>query len=109
MDTAIYPVQDDEEEEEKRSWMIDQTQNMENEAWLVEQIKNNNKIMIVSDGSFHPDYKVGTSAWVITSESNHNTRIHGDNIIPGEIYLQCSHWSELWRYDWSNSTHYNDM
>ena len=51
--------------------------------------------MIVSDGAYHPSYKVGTSAWVITSENDTSQRLYADNIVPGDDYLQCPHRSEL--------------
>ena len=51
--------------------------------------------MIVSDGTYQPRYKVGTAAWVITPGSNTSRRLYGNNVVPGETYLQCSHLSEL--------------
>ena len=78
-------------EENNMSWMVKHTFDNANEDWLVQQLRRNHKIMIISDGSYHPVNKVGTSAWVITAETNTSRRIHGDNVIPGEHYLQCPH------------------
>ena len=51
----------------------------------------NYKILIVSDGSYHPEYEIGTSAWVVTAESYTSKRVYADNIVLGETYLQCPH------------------
>ena len=75
--------------------MIDQTFNTEEENWIENELRNEKRIMIVSDGSYHPRYEVGTAAWVITSGSNTSRRLYGNNVVPGETYLQCSHRSEL--------------
>lgn len=83
----MHQLTKEEKEEEKMSQMIDQTMCAEHEAWLVTQIRNNTKIMIVSDGFFHLDCNVGASVWVIASESDTNIRMGGDSIIPGEKYL----------------------
>ena len=83
------------QEEMKMHWMIDQIFNDTAENWIAQELRNNKSIMIVSDGSYHPKYEVGTAAWVITSETNTSRRLYGNNIVPGEAYLQCSHRSEL--------------
>ena len=51
--------------------------------------------MVVSDGSYHPEFKTGTASWVITSTNNTGRRIYGYNIVPGEQHVQCPHRSEL--------------
>lgn len=75
--------------------MIDQIYNRQTEDWIAEQMRLNYKILIVSDGSYHPEYEIGTSSWVITAESDTSRRVYADNIVPGETYLQCPHRSEL--------------
>ena len=52
-------------------------------------------MLIVSDGSYHPEIKVGTAAWIITTESTLSTPIFGDNIIPGDSIIQYLYHSEL--------------
>ena len=85
----------DEQEEEKMKWMVSNTYNRQDEQWIVNQLRQGQRIMIVSDGSYHPTHEVGTSAWVITSSTDTSRRIYGDNIVPGDSYVQCAHRSEL--------------
>ena len=82
-------------EEEKKVWMVNNVYNQQEEQWIVEQLRQNIPLMIVSDGSYHPQHKVGTSAWVIASTSDTSRRIQGDNIVPGQAHVQCPHRSEL--------------
>ena len=65
----IQPTQD-QQEQDKQLWMIDQKYNQQEEAWIADQLRLNHKIMIVSDGSYHPEHEIGTSAWVITTEND---------------------------------------
>ena len=51
--------------------------------------------MIVSDGSFHLDHKMGTAGWFITTKKDYSKFVIGDNIVPGDATSQCSHRSEL--------------
>ena len=83
------------QEHAKMDWMVQSTYNNQDEEWIVQQLRQNDRIMIVSDGSYHPKHKVGTSAWVITSEADTSRRIYGDNIVPGDACVQCPHRSEL--------------
>ena len=50
--------------------MINNLCGNENELWLVDNIKQGDQVFIVSDGSFNPEMKMGTAAWVITSSSD---------------------------------------
>lgn len=84
-----------EHDEATLNWTIEETLNDHNMAWLAEQLLLGKNIMVVSDGSFHPDYGAGASSWVITSPSNTDIRVYGDNIIPGNKYVQCAHRIEL--------------
>ena len=58
--------------------------------------KNQSGITIraVSDGSYHPTYQYGTSAWIIKTQNN-DCAITGANVVPGDAKSQCSHCSEL--------------
>ena len=85
----------EQKEEEKKAWMIQTTYNQQQEPWIVNQLRLQHPIMIVSDGSYHPEHQVGTSAWVITSEEDTTRRIYGDNVVPGDNHIQCPHRSEL--------------
>jgi len=78
-----------------RSWMKNTTYHNTYEGWIAEQLQTEEGIIIVSDGSYHPNYEIGTSAWVITSLQNTTKRLCGDNAVPGDTYVQCSHRSEL--------------
>ena len=48
----------------------------------------------MSDGSYHPQLKAGTSAWWIKTEDG-QLQFGGNNIVPGQAADQCSHCSEL--------------
>ena len=56
-------------------WMIQDTQNAQHEKWIATRIKQQDHIMLVSDGSYHPDMKKGTAAWVMTTKSNTSKRL----------------------------------
>ena len=56
----------------KYKWMITGQSNRCNRRWLAQQLLQGKKLMAVSDGSFHPDYEVGSSSWVITEKTNTN-------------------------------------
>ena len=79
----------------KISWMIKHDYKQQDEAWIMQQVKEGHRLMIVSDGSYHPEYKMGTAAWVITTSNDTTRRIYADNTVPGHKYLQCPHRSEL--------------
>ena len=53
-----------------------------------------NTAIAVSDGSYHPDHKKGTAAWVI-HDTISKAEITGNNNVPGHSTVQCSHRSEL--------------
>jgi len=55
----------------------------------------NTKVMIVSDGLFHLDFRIGATAWVITTLISLYKPVYGDNITPKKKRIQCSHRSEL--------------
>ena len=94
-ENIIHQTTTEEKDEQNMTWMINQVYNTPAENWIIQQLRHGHKLMVVSDGSYHPQYKVGTSAWVITSENDTSQRIYADNIIPGDEYLQCPHRSEL--------------
>jgi len=51
------------------NWMIYRTEG--NEQELIYQVKiKRAKVMIVSNGLYHPEYQKGTSAWIITTQSS---------------------------------------
>lgn len=58
-------------------------------------MKQGDQVLIVSDGSFHPEMKMVTAAWVITSSSDHTCYLLVDNLTPRDSKTQCSHRSEL--------------
>lgn len=76
-------------------WMITGQSHRCNRQWIAQKLLQGNKLMAVSDGSFHPEYQVGSSSWVITEKSNTKRSIQGKNIIPGDKSVQCPHRSEL--------------
>ena len=81
-------------EEDWTAWMISSTEGVE--SHLVHHVKeSNSKVMIVSDGSFHPDYQLGTASWIITSVESWRHPMFGSNITPGPNNMQCSHRSEV--------------
>ena len=44
---------------------------MQLEGYIIDKVKEKGAIFyLISDGSFHLEYKVGTSVWIITSSSN---------------------------------------
>ena len=85
----------DEQEEQKMNWMIHTRHNIPEEEWIILQLRERQPIMIVSDGSYHPEFQIGTSAWVITSATNTSRRVYADNLVPGQPHVQCPHRSEL--------------
>ena len=77
------------------TWMVRQTyQPKEHINHLVRALRENKKVIAVSDGSFHPDLQHGTAAWVIRTEDD-NRIITGNNLVPGDRAAHCSHRSEL--------------
>ena len=62
---------------------------------MVDKIKQGDQVCIVSDDSFHPEMKIGTAAWVITSSSDHRHHFIGYNSTLGASETQCFHRSEL--------------
>lgn len=82
-------------EDIKMKWMVQETLNDEHEDWIAQQMRDGQSIMVASDGSFHPEHKVGTSSWVITSETDTSRQMHGDNVMPGAKCFHCPHRSEL--------------
>ena len=52
-------------------------------------------MVIVSDGSYSPDIKIGASAWAIGIKGTLNQYIFRNNIVPGIEGNQCPHHSEL--------------
>ena len=66
-----------------------------NEKRFIERVRMNNKVIIASDESYHPEWKVGTRAQIITTKSLLTSSIFRDNIIPGSSNVQCSYQSKL--------------
>ena len=60
---------------------------------LIQDFRND-KAIAVSDGSFHPEHKVGTAAWTIESWDG-TEYIRGGGRIPGHPEAQGSYRSEL--------------
>ena len=52
------------------------------------------KFKIVSDGSFCPDSKLGTAAWILEL-GDEGIQIHGATQVTGASEHQCTHRSEL--------------
>lgn len=86
-----------EQDENNLQWVINDTwqRNQGDTDYIIQELREGNSLIAVSDGSFHPEYKTGTAAWVITSPSNHQRRIYGNNVAPGQEHDQCPHRSEL--------------
>ena len=77
------------------AWMMKPQPLQQHEPWLAQQLQQNSHIMIVCDGSYHPEKQIGTSSWVVTSINDTSKRIFGSNIVPGDSIHHCSHRSEL--------------
>lgn len=75
--------------------MVTPLDNRENSEWIVNKLRNNIALNIVSDGSYHPSFDIGSSSWVITAEDSTRHKLKGKNIVPGDKVDQCSHRSEL--------------
>ena len=69
--------------EPDQDWMINNLYCNENELWLVDKIKQGDQFQVVTDGSFHPEMKTGTSAWLINSSSDRRYYLLRDNLNPG--------------------------
>ena len=54
-------------------------------------LNQNKKVVIVSDGLFHPEMKIRAIEWVIEIEGLDNGYIYGNNITPGPLETQCLH------------------
>lgn len=57
------------------------------ERWIAEKKQADKGIMIVSDGSYHPQYDISTFTCVITSIKHTNRCLCSDNAVPGDKYL----------------------
>ena len=77
------------------SWMVTKQDFVQHIPWLVEQLWNDEPLIGVSDGSYHPDFGIGTSSWAITGQTRHHKKVTGGNIVPGHSSVQCPHRSEL--------------
>ena len=75
-------------------WMVENIRNFEYSASLAQHLQNGQMLMVVSDGLYRPDFKIGTAAWVI-KHSGDNEALTGDNLVPGDANSQCSHCSKL--------------
>ena len=93
-DRQIPRPSTEEKEDRKMEWMINNTYNQQHTHQLAQYLLEGHNLTAVSDGSFHPEYKIGTSAWVIKHPAD-NRAIYGDNLVPGSDDIQCSHRSEL--------------
>ena len=91
-DTNLQPI-DTYNETLSTAWMIKNTYQLPQEHRIATAIRNNSAIA-VSDGSFHPEHKKGTAAWII-HDCNTKAEVHGNNNVPGHSSVQCSHRSEL--------------
>jgi hypothetical protein len=61
---------------------------------LINGLRHNTSVL-VSDGSFHPDFNVRSAAFVWAADDNHTDVCVGRIITPGELGIHCSHRSEL--------------
>jgi len=73
--------------------MIDKSEG--DDALLTSKIRQQYKVLIISDGSYHPTFQLGTAAWVITTIHTLYSLVYRDNIIPGDSVIQYSHRSEI--------------
>ena len=73
--------------------MIDKSEG--DDALLTSKIRQQYKVLIISDGSYHPIFQLGTAAWVITTIHTLYSLVYRDNIIPGDSVIQYSHRSEI--------------
>ena len=77
-----------------KRWMVRNTFQTQHENIIATHLRHGQTVMAVSDGSYHPELKHCTSAWVIRPD-NKATSILGKNLVPGGKEVQCSHRSEL--------------
>ena len=91
-DTRLQPI-DTYNETLSTAWMIKNTYQLPQEHRIATAIRNNSAIA-VSDGSFHPEHKKGTAAWIIHDLTT-KAEVRGNNNVPGHSSAQCSHRSEL--------------
>lgn len=66
----------------KFSWMVKEAQFDDEYKHISDHLRQGDKLMAVSDGSFHLYIKVGTLIWIIKPEGRYRAT-HGDNIVPG--------------------------
>ena len=77
-------------------WIINKVENEHIIESFIKAVTNHNKkVVIVSDGSFHPKMKISAAAWVIDIKDYENSYIFGNNIISGQKEIQYSYRSEL--------------
>ena len=91
---VTYIPNDTAHNEIAQSWMVQNVRNEGNIHHIATHLQHGGKLEAVSDGSYHPSYKRGTAAWVV-SITNTTTYIIASNSTPGRDYQQCSHRSEL--------------
>ena len=81
-------------EHDSTQWMIRNKYQLNHELGIANHLAKGEVVYAVSDGSYHPDLKHGTAAWIIRPDNN-DQAIYGNTLIPGEKDSQCSHRSEL--------------
>ena len=82
------------QEDRKMNWMVNNIYGINHSQQLVQHLQNGETLMAVSDGSYHPQHCIGTSAWIF-KRSGDTVTVKGDNLVPGDPAIQCSHRSEL--------------
>lgn len=96
MPDILPPSQSTQEQDDMATnWAVNGIWNSKHIPWLIDSLKKKEPIMIVSDGSFHPEHEMGTAGWFITTKKDYSKMVIGDNIVPGDAQSQCSHRSEL--------------
>ena len=92
-DVPLHYPSPSQQNDNRMTWMLHTTQDTSTN-YIVSQLHQNIPLKAVSDGSFHPIIKVGTAAWTIQA-TDPSLSISGNNVVPGNNQIQCSHRSEL--------------
>ena len=75
-------------------WMVTEMIHNNQNEFMATKLQSGITIRAVSDGSYHPTYQYGTSAWIIKIPNNDRTTT-GANFLRGGSKSQCSCCSEL--------------
>ena len=75
--------------------MIDDASLPKDEGKLVAKGIINGTAKAISDGSYYPKHKAGSSAFIIFANKFDKNPIKGQNLVTGDAEVQNAYWSEL--------------